>query len=109
MTIGPINPNAAALQRIDARDGAAVRNSETTRGATDQGEGEAAGVQLDVANQLDLGKLADVAGPGPATIADPGEARNAARALALDAQQQLGGQSLSIANRSPERLAALVR
>jgi hypothetical protein len=109
MAIGPINPNAPSPARIDLRDGAPPRPSESSRGSSGRIGGDDAGIQINVGDQLDFGRLSDIAGPGPADIADPGEALVAARSLAQNAQDQLGGQSLSIANRNPDRLAALVR
>lgn len=109
MAVGPINPNVPSPARVDARDGTPPRPSEPSRGAPGRVDDEGAGIQINIGDQLDLSRLSEIAGPGPADIADPGEALNAARTLAQDAQGQLGGQSLSIANRSPDRLAALVR
>lgn len=109
MAVGPINPNAPSAARIDARDGTPPRPSETSRGSPGRVGGDGAGIQINVGDQLDFSRLSTIAGPGPADIADPGEALNAARSLAQNAQDQLGGQSLSIANRNPDRLAALVR
>lgn len=109
MAIGPINPNAPSPARIEARDGAPPRPSEPPRGTPGPAGDEGASIQINVGDQLDFGRLSEIAGPGPADIADPGEALDAARALAQNAQGQLGGQNLSIANRNPDRLAALVR
>lgn len=109
MAVGPINPNTPSAARIDARDGVQPRSSETSRGASGRIGDSGGGIQINIGDQLDLGRLSEIAGPGPADIADPSAALNAARILARDAQGQLGGQSISIANRNPERLAALVR
>lgn len=109
MAVGPINPNAPSPARIDARDGAPPRPSETSRGTSGRVGGDGASIQINVGDQIDLGRLSEIAGPGPADIADPGEALSAARELAQNARGQLGGQNLNIAKRNPDRLAALVR
>lgn len=108
MAVGPINPNAPSAARIDSRDSAPPRPAETPRGTPGRVVDDGS-IQVNVVDQLDFGRLSAIAGPGPADIADPGEALSAARALAQSAQGRLDGQGLSIANRNPDRLAALVR
>ncbi|MBM3574041.1 MAG: hypothetical protein FJW37_13080 [Acidobacteria bacterium] len=108
MAIGPVDPNTSLPPRVDAREGN-NRNNQTARAESRGSNGDdAPSVALDVPSGLDLPALAREIG-GPGAIEDPGAARSAARDLALQAQQQLSGQSFGIANGNPDRVAALVR